>query len=378
VRPTKLTTKALLSGATAAQADAMLRDVYFVSPERRRLCVEASEATVRALKLLAPTDLSLYIGVPFCPTRCAYCSFVSQAIGRKSELLGPFLGALERELALTGELLAASKYRLRTVYIGGGTPTTFSAEQLARLLDALAADFDRSRVLEFTVEGGRPDTLDPEKLAALREGGVTRLSVNPQTMRDDVLRAVGRPHTAADAVRAFRQAREAGFESVNMDLIAGLPGDTPEGFAESLRECLALGPSNLTVHTLARKRGSDLNEFRRPLPPAEDVAAMLSGAEADLRAAGYRPYYLYRQKYMSGSFENVGWERGDDPGLYNIYMMEEAHTVLSAGGGGMTKVLLPGGRLYRRHNPKYPSEYLGQLDDTLAACREVFRVLNAE
>jgi len=376
VRPTKLTTKVLLSGGTAAECDALLRDVYFVVPSRRRLCVDASEATAAAVALLGPTDLSLYIGIPFCPTRCAYCSFVSQGIERQRGLLEPFLGALEREIALTGELLAASPYRLRTVYVGGGTPTTLSAAQMGRLMDAVAAHFDLSRVIEYTVEGGRPDTLDPEKLALIRGKGAGRMSINPQSMCDEVLRTVGRRHTAADTVRAFRQAREAGFESINMDLIAGLPGDTPEGFAESLRECIGLGPSNLTVHTLALKRGSALHEFRRPLPPAEDVAAMLGSGETALRGAGYTPYYLYRQKYMSGSFENVGWQRGNDPGLYNIYMMEEVYTILSVGGGGMSKVILPGGKLWRQHNPKFPREYLDRLDETLSGRRELFLILN--
>lgn len=377
VRPTKLTTKVLLAGGSARDCDRLLRDAYYVEPARRRLCIDASMATREAVRKLEPTDVSLYIGIPFCPTRCAYCSFVSQSIEKKQNLLEPFLAALLREISLTGDLLARSPYRLRTIYMGGGTPTTLSCVQMGRLMDAVAACFDLSRVIEYTVEGGRPDTLDPDKLLLIRQKGATRMSINPQSMSDDVLRAIGRRHSAAQTVRAFSDARRAGFTSINMDLIAGLPGDTAEGFSDSLRRCIGLGASNLTVHTLALKRGADLHQYRRPLPPAAEVARMLTDAEQSLRAAGYRPYYLYRQKYMSGSFENVGWCREDDLGLYNIYMMEEVHTVLSVGGGGMSKVKTPDGKIRRQHNPKYPGEYLDQLDQTLAARRELFRILNA-
>lgn len=375
VRPTKLTTRVLLNGGSEADCDALLRDVYFVEPARRRLCIDASLATVEAAARLAPTDISLYVGIPFCPTRCAYCSFVSQSIERQSGLLEPFLQALLREIAEAGALLASTPFRIRSVYIGGGTPTTLSALQLSRLMDAISSHFDLSRCLEYTVEGGRPDTLNPEKLEALRRGGADRISINPQTMRDDILRRMGRRHSAAQTLQAFADARAAGFGGINMDLIAGLPGDDPDGFAESLARCIALEPANLTVHTLALKRGSDLNLDRSGLLPPDQVSAMLNGAEAGLRAAGYRPYYLYRQKYMSGSFENVGWCRPGWIGCYNIFMMEELHSILSLGGGGMSKLRLSGGRLMRLHNPKYPKEYLDRLEDTLAGHREFFRIL---
>ncbi len=371
VRPTKLTTRAMLDGKTEAECDAMLREVYFVTPERRRLCLEASRAAVEAAGLLSPTDLSLYVGIPFCPSRCAYCSFVSQSAEREGKLLEPFLEALLREVAETGRLLSATPFRVRTVYIGGGTPTTLSALQLERLLEAISRHFDLTRVLEYTVEAGRPDTLDAEKLAVLKRNGVTRVSVNPQTMRDDVLERIGRRHTAADTRRAYRLAREAGFDDINMDLIAGLPGDSAEGFAGSLAQCLALQPSNLTVHTLSRKRGSGLNVDRQGFLPAGTVEQMLRAGEGALREAGYTPYYLYRQKYMSGSFENVGWRQPGRTGLYNIYMMEELHSILSLGGGGMSKLIRPDGKLLRQHNPKYPREYLTRFDDVLQS-RRVF------
>ena len=376
VRPTKLTTRCLLSGGTARDADRLLRERYHVSPARRRLCVEASLATAEAVKRLEPNDVSVYIGIPFCPTRCIYCSFVSASTEKTAGLLPQYLDALIREVETVGRLLAESGRRVRTLYIGGGTPTTLSTPQLRRLMDAIRTHFDLSGLIEYTVEGGRPDTLDDEKLRAIRAGGCDRMSINPQTMNDAVLRAVGRRHTAAQTVAAFEAARRAGFDGINMDLIAGLPGDTPGSFAASLDAVLALAPSNVTVHTLALKRGAELAMRQLTLPSAEEVRQMLQYAERALRERGYAPYYLYRQKYMSGSFENVGWCKPGYAGLYNIYMMEELHSILSLGGGAMTKINLPDGTLERFHNPKFPQQYLARLDDVLAQKAQAFALLN--
>lgn len=375
VRPTKLTTKHLLQGGTVESADALLRDTYFISPERRQLCIEASLSSQKAAALLEPEDVSLYIGIPFCPTRCAYCSFVSRSIGKRTDLLAPYLEALLREMELTGKLLESSGRKVRTIYIGGGTPTTLSAPQLARLMDGVKSHFDLSRCMEFTVEGGRPDTLDAEKLAVIRAHGADRMSINPQTMQDSVLRASGRPHTAQDILRSYDQARAAGYDAINMDLIAGLPTDTPEGFRDSLDRVAALNPENITVHTLAIKKGADLYENRKGLSTAEQVADMVEYTNRTLRALGYRPYYLYRQKYMSGSFENVGWSRDGKDCLYNIYMMEEMHTILSLGGGGMNKVNFADGSLRRFHNPKFPEQYIEMLDEVLAQKVELFDLM---
>ena len=327
VRPTKITTKHLLEGGTEASAEGLLEDVYFVTPERRQLALDCSWSTVAAYRKLENADVSLYIGIPFCPTRCAYCSFVSRSVGKRTELLQPYLQALLQELEVTGRLLKQSGKHIRSIYIGGGTPSTLSKEQLAQLMDAVAKHFDLSRCLEYTVEGGRPDTLDLEKLRTIRQHGADRMSINPQTMDDGVLRACGRPHTAADVVRSYRQAVEAGFQDINMDLIAGLPKDTLGGFRDSLDQVAALRPANITVHTLALKKGADLFEKRGELPSFDTAAQMVEYANGTLRSLGYKPYYLYRQKYMSGSFENVGWSRDGLDCLYNIYMMEELHTI---------------------------------------------------
>ena len=375
VRPTKITTKHMLEGGTPASADKLMRDVYYVTPERRKLAVDCSISTVNAAKLLQPNDLSLYVGIPFCPTRCTYCSFVSRTIGKKTELLDPYLNALLKELEITGRLLADSGKQLRTIYIGGGTPTTLSTAQMAYLLDAIRDAFDLSRCIEFTVEGGRPDTLDAEKLRTIRAHGADRMSINPQTMEDHVLRACGRPHKAADVVRSYGEAVDAGFKAINMDLIAGLPQDNFDGFRRSLDSVAALNPANITVHTLALKKGADLFEKREGLSTPEEVTAMVDYANATLRSLGYKPYYLYRQKYMSGSFENVGWSRDDLDCLYNIYMMEEVHTILSLGGGGMNKVNFPDGSLKRFHNPKFPEQYIEMIEDVCRQKEELFALL---
>ena len=375
VRPTKLTTKAMLEGASPKDAEKLLRDTYYVTPQRRALALDCSRSSVEAVGKTIPSDISLYVGIPFCPTRCAYCSFVSRTVGKKTELVEPYLQALIREIQATGPLLRESGRTVRTLYIGGGTPTTLSQTQMARLLDAIGRHIDLSRCIEFTVEGGRPDTLTGSKLKTIFDHGANRMSINPQTMVDSVLRACGRPHSAQDVLRAYQQALDAGFRDINMDLIAGLPTDTPAGFRESLDAVAALTPANITVHTLALKKGADLFERRTALPSAQDVTEMVAYAEETLRSLGYQPYYLYRQKYMSGSFENVGWSRDGRDCLYNIYMMEELHTIVSLGGGGMTKVNLPDGRLTRFHNPKFPEQYMEQFDAVLAQKREIFRLL---
>jgi oxygen-independent coproporphyrinogen-3 oxidase len=264
---------------------------------------------------------------------------------------------------------------VRTIYIGGGTPTTLSSRQMAQLLDSIHESFDLSRCLEFTVEGGRPDTLDAEKLRTIAQHGADRMSINPQSMVDTVLRASGRPHRGEDVLRAYEQAVAAGFKAINMDLIAGLPTDTLEGFCHSLDTVAALNPANITVHTLALKKGADLFERRENLPDAETVTRMVAYAGETLRSLSYKPYYLYRQKYMSGSFENVGWSRDGLDCLYNIYMMEEVHSILSLGGGGMNKVNLPQGKLERFHNPKFPEQYIEQLDSVLRQKEELFKLL---
>ena len=375
VRPTKITTKHLLEGGSAKSADKLLKDVYFVTPERRKLAIDCSLSTAKAASLLEKTDVSLYVGIPFCPTRCAYCSFVSRTVGKRTELIEPYLQALLEEIRTVGALMANSGRKVRTIYIGGGTPTSLSEPQMSLLLDTIRENFDLSRLIEFTVEGGRPDTLNREKLFSIARHGADRMSINPQTMVDDVLKASARPHRAADVLRAYQEAVDAGFTAINMDLIAGLPADTVDGFKSSLDAVAALKPANITVHTLALKKDADLFQRRENLPTAEDVTEMVAYANETLSALGYKPYYLYRQKYMSGSFENVGWSRDGLDCLYNIYMMEEVHTIVSVGGGSISKVNLPDGKLIRFPNPKFPEQYIEMLPQVLEKKKEMFELL---
>ena len=377
VRPTKLSTKHLLDGHSVQETDLLLQEEYYVTPQRRKLALECSASSVKAVERTQKQDISLYIGIPFCPTRCSYCSFVSRTVGKKTALLDEYLETLLREVQVTGQLLKDAGRTVRTVYIGGGTPTTLSAAQLKTLLCAVREHIDLSRCIEFTVEAGRPDTLTPEKLAVLKDCGADRVSINPQTMMDEVLAACGRPHTAQDVYRVYNDAKEAGFADINMDLIAGLPRDTLAGFQSSLDQLIGLAPANITVHTLALKKGADLFENRQQLPDRETVGQMLAYASEQLTKAGYKPYYLYRQKYMSGNYENIGWSRDNRDCLYNIYMMEELHPIISLGGGGMTKVNLPDGKLRRFHNPKFPEQYMEQFDSVLSQKQELLEVLKA-
>lgn len=358
VRPDKPVTWALAAGKTALQALQMMEEEYFVSPDRAALAVETGGVALRAARDLGKQDIAVYVGIPFCPTRCAYCSFVSQSVERSFALVPPYVDALVEEIRSGGKMVRETGLRVRSFYMGGGTPTTLSAEQMDRVLTAFEEAFDCGHCDEITVEAGRPDTITAEKLAVLKAHGVTRVSVNPQTMEDHVLRAIGRRHTAADIEAAMELVAGYGFPHVNMDLIAGLPADTPEGFRRSLDRCLAFGTDNVTVHTLALKKGSRILLEGLPIPGPEDVAAMLDYAAPALRKAGYSPYYLYRQKYMSGSFENTGWCRPGAECWYNVQIMSELCSILSFGAGGSTKMVEPGtNHIERVFNLKYPKEY---------------------
>ena len=373
VRPVKLPTRAMLAGKTAKQARRELEREYRVSAPRAALAVECAQAALEVHRGLDRGGMALYMGIPFCPTRCAYCSFISADVKGALALVEPYVDALCREIGLAGELLKARGLHISCAYMGGGTPTTLSARQLDRVLTAAEDCLPMEGCAEFTVEAGRPDTITAEKLDVLRGHGIRRISVNPQTMEDGVLKAIGRGHTAAQIEEAMALAGERFGGLVNMDLIAGLPTDTPEGFDRTLDRVLAMAPANVTVHTLALKKGSRLTEGGPPgaggaACARSAVEAMLELASRRLRGAGYAPYYLYRQKYMSGSFENVGWAGPGAVCAYNIVMMEELQSVLSLGAGGITKLVDPAARsIVRLSNPKYPKEYLEGWDKIAAA-----------
>ena len=359
VRPAKLMDAYLREGLSPRAAKGRFMREYFVSGSRAQLCLDAALAAQEAARSLDERDVCLYVGIPFCPTRCAYCSFVSQSVEKSMKLMEPFLDALLLDIRATAAETRRAGLRPVALYMGGGTPTTLSAAQLDRLCAALEREFDLSALREYTVEAGRPDTITAEKLRVLRAHGVGRVSVNPQTMSDSVLEAIGRRHTAQDIVDALALVRECGGFEVNMDLIAGLPADTAGGFSRTLDAALSLAPENVTVHTLSLKRGSGLTLAGRPLPEAGEVRAMLDEAMERLAGSGYAPYYLYRQKNMAGGFENVGWTKPGSENLYNICIMEELCSILAMGAGGSTKLVADGGKRIKRFiAPKYPQEYI--------------------
>ena len=366
VRPAKLARGMIERGMTRGEAAVELREHFHVSPERTALTIRAAATAMEMDKTIGENDISLYVGIPFCPSRCYYCSFVSATTAQSGKLIEPYLDTLCREIEETAALVRAAGKQVQSVYIGGGTPTTLDEHQLARLLSALENHFDFSHLREYTVEAGRPDTITPEKLRVLKSAGVGRVSINPQSMNDAVLAAIGRKHGSADVLRPFDEARQAGFDEINMDLIAGLTGDTAETFAQTVDTLLNLSPENITVHTLAIKRGADLTDKAAAAAQRETVSQMLDGASHALQNAGYGPYYLYRQKFMAGGFENVGWCKPGTECFYNVSMMEELQTILSLGAGGVSKrVVRETGWIERANNPKYPLEYI-QAADRLA------------
>ena len=373
IRPAKLAAGLLEEGKTEAETDAILRDTYFVSASRRALCLPCAKAGLEAKQDLKKNEISLYIGIPFCPTRCAYCSFVSNSVEKSFHLVEPYLQALLAEVESAGAMVRELGLKIKSFYMGGGTPTTLTADQMDRLLGAVHTHFDLSGAVELTVEAGRPDTITAEKLAVLRKNGVGRVSVNPQSMSDKVLAAIGRKHSGDDIRAAMELVQKAGFPHVNMDLIAGLPEDTPAQFRATMDEAAAFGTDNITVHTLSLKKGSRITLEGTRIPSVEEVGEMLDYVPEKLRPLGFSPYYLYRQKYMSGSFENVGWCKPGGTGWYNIYIMEELHSILSLGAGGSTKMVdLERNHIERVFNLKFPQEYI-QRPEKIAANQLAFR-----
>ena len=358
VRPDKPVTQLLEQGQSPEDVRAWMLDHYFVTPERTDLAMETGTMAYHASRRLQPRDVPVYVGIPFCPTRCVYCSFVSQSVEKSFKLVPPYVDALIDEIRAGGVMLRENGLTVPAFYMGGGTPTTLTADQMDRVLTACEEAFDWNYCTEVTVEAGRPDTITEDKLKVMKAHGVTRISVNPQTMEDHVLEAIGRRHTAQDIIDTMELVEKLGFPHVNMDLIAGLPEDTPEGFKRSLDRCLDFGVHDITVHTLALKKGSRLLMEGLTIPGPEEVGEMLSYAAPTLRQAGFAPYYLYRQKYMSGSFENIGWCRPGGECWYNVYIMSELSSILSFGAGGSTKMVVPGtNQIERAFNLKYPKEY---------------------
>lgn len=345
------------------------REFCHVSPQKTELAKHVLHVQEPSIKMLSENDFSLYVSIPFCPSRCSYCSFVSQSVEQAKKLVEPYFELLLKEIEKTAEVTKALGLTLCTAYIGGGTPTTLSAEQLLKLCDKIHEQFDFSHCTEFTVEAGRPDTIDREKLAALKKGGVTRISINPQSLSDEVLKNIGRKHTAQDVIDAFELAKEMDFREINADLIVGLPGDSLEGFKKTLDGVIALGAANVTVHSLALKRSARLVTDSEDLTShsrSEETAAMVEYSVKRLTEEGYEPYYLYRQTRMAGNLENTGWAKPGTVCRYNVYTMDESNSVVACGAGAVTKLKDPySDRLERIFNFKYPYEYISRNEEIL-------------
>lgn len=349
---------------------------FYVSPEKLRLAELTEKNEKKILDLSRPESFSLYVGIPFCPSRCSYCSFVMSSVERAKKLIEPYTELLCEEIKATAQIASNLGLRLETVYFGGGTPTTLNAEQLDRVLKTVTNSFDMSTCREFTVEAGRPDTIDKERLCALKENKVDRISINPQTVNDNVLREIGRKHTSEQFFNAFELARKCGFDNINTDLIAGLPTDNLYSFVNSLDSIRALSPECITVHTLCMKRASTLTNIGTTLnrEDAETARKMLEYTQKMLTSDGYIPYYMYRQSRMVGNLENVGWSKKGFESLYNVYVMDETHTILACGSGGVTKLKNnETDYLERIFNFKYPYEYVDRFDELIERKSSILR-----
>ena len=362
IRPVKLAMQLHDMGLSEEEIRKKLKEERLVSDEKLDLLLTTMEHELEIRASSRPNSVSLYISIPFCPSRCSYCTFTSHSVEKAAKLIPQYVELLCGELKDIAVLIDEIGLHLETVYMGGGTPTVLTAKQLDRVLSTVNESFDMTGVRELTVEAGRPDTITAEKLAVLKKNGVGRISINPQTMDDEVLAAIGRKHTAEDVKNAFALAKTFGFDSINMDLISGLPGDNMEKFRKTIAEVIAMNPDNITLHTLTVKHGANLAPMAQSVFAAT-ADAMNEYAYGEFAKAGYFPYYLYRQKGTVDNLENVGFCKPGKEGIYNIFIMDETHTVLSAGAGGVTKLKAPyNKKIERIFNFKYPYEYIERFE----------------
>ena len=373
IRPTKIPMKLLEEGQSKETIRSYMKDTYFASDEKIELSIEIAERELDILKQIDyENGYSLYIGIPFCPTTCLYCSFTSFPLVTWRAKVDAYLDAVEKELDYVA--VKFGKKRLNSIYIGGGTPTTLEPYQLDRLIRKIRCSFDLSDCKEFTVEAGRPDSITREKLETLKKWDITRISINPQTMKDETLKIIGRRHTVAQTVESFKLAREIGFDDINMDLIMGLPEETLDDVKCTLEQIKALKPDNLTVHSLALKRAARLNMFKEDY---KDYKMVNTTKHMNLTAEyakemGLEPYYLYRQKSMAGNLENVGYASPGKAGIYNILIMEEKQTIVACGAGTVTKRVYGDGRIDRCDNVKDVKLYMEKIDEMIARKQKLF------
>ncbi len=366
VRPAKIAGDIINLGNGILKTKKIMRDEYLLNPQKAALAVSVANTENKLLKKLDKDTCSLYVSIPFCPTRCSYCSFVSYTTPRLLSLIDDYIDALIEDLFETVETIRMLGMRISTVYIGGGTPTTLDEVQLEKLLAHIAECVDISSLSEFSLEAGRPDTITKEKLEIAKKYGVNRISVNPQTLNDEILKEIGRRHTTEDFYRAYDLAINSGIQNINVDLIAGLPGDDFKNFSETIDKIIELAPTNVTVHTFCVKKAADALKKNSGIYSLTgmDVAKSISYSQLKTKFAGYKPYYMYRQKNTIGNLENVGFSHEGHECLYNVYMMEEVQTIFGIGAGAVTKLVDydrasdKERRILRIFRPKYPYEYL--------------------
>lgn len=364
VRPAKVAASLLYSGKGIIKTRRILRDEYFVNPQKAALATSVASTEIKLTKRIPQNSCSIYISIPFCPSRCAYCSFVSVTTQRLLSMIDEYLDAMLEDLQETFNIIKKLGLNLQSIYIGGGTPTTLNEKQLKRLMKKISANIDTTSLMEFTLEAGRPDTITEGKLKVAKDFGVTRISVNPQTLSNDVLREIGRKHTTDDFYKAFEIAQKSGIRDINVDLIAGLPGDDFKNFSETVDKIIELHPTNITVHTFTVKKAADIlrkdsNVYNLS---SHDATKSVSYSQLKAKFSGYKPYYMYRQKNTVGNLENVGFSLEGHEGMYNIFMMEDMQTIFAVGASAVTKLVhrKPDGDtlIERIFNPKYPYEYL--------------------
>lgn len=368
IRPVKIASKLIKSGKSPAETSEYFVNEFGTTREKAELAVKVAMIESPIIDAMYPQGISIYIGIPFCPTRCLYCSFVSNSVVRSSKLIPEYLKCLKKEITYTANIIKQNKNIIESVYIGGGTPTTLSAEELDFLFDSVFSEFNLSKVKEFTVEAGRPDTITSEKLKTIKKYGIDRISINPQSMNKETLKVIGRNHTPDEIRKAVYMARDCGIDCINMDIIAGLPRETVDMFKYTVEEVEKLNPENTTVHTMSIKRSSKLNETLTDydLTKGDNVSQMVDFAMNEVSSGGKNPYYLYRQKNMLGNLENVGYAKPGTESLYNIYIMEEVQSIISIGCGGVTKTVdRETDRIERIFNVKEPKDYIERIDEML-------------
>lgn len=364
IRPVKRVVAMLEAGADEDEVRKVLKEEYEVSDKKTELALIIAKTEIDVISTLPENAICLYIHIPFCPSRCAYCSFASLSVTEMQHFIEPYLYALFDELDTIKKIVNDLKFTIVGVYIGGGTPTSILSIELDNLLNKIEKTFDLSDCREFTIEAGRPDTITKSKLEVMKKHNVNRISINPQSMNDKTLSVIGRKHSTEDIYTAFSMAKDMGIEIVNMDIIAGLPQENLDEFSNTVDKVIELEPENITVHTMSIKRASRINQTGDfdTLPHSELVDKMVDYAHRKLKENGYLPYYLYRQKNILGDLENTGFYKGDTQGLYNICMMEEVRTVISAGVGAVTKLVKPG-KIERIFNVKDVREYLNRAEE---------------